>query len=120
MAWYLFYKKDTGDMVSEGSTVPTNLDTAVYGVLDVGTRPVWSLTGWNPTQRALYTLPLPVLIDRIDDLNAWMQADTDFAAVWQTLSTARKTQIRQGIGRVLARFVGGLRFRQADDPVEVG
>ncbi len=119
MAWYFFVRKDNGDLVSEGSAIPSNLDTATYDTLDVGTRPDWGIKVWDPTTRQLVDRPIPILIDRLDDVQARFLADPDFSAVWNALSAARKTQLRTGIMRVLAQFIGHLRFRQEDAPVEV-
>ncbi len=117
--WYLFIRNDNGDLVSEGSIVPANIDTAVYEVRDVGTRPDWTVVAWNPSLKTLYTRPLPILIDRLDDIQARFLADADFAAVWGPLSTSRKAQLKTGVMRVLAQLIGSLRFRQENDRVEV-
>lgn len=119
MAWYLFVKKATGDLVSEGSVIPDNLDIAIYDVIDNGTRPDWTVQAWNPTLRALYTRPLPIVVDRLDDIRARMMADTDFVAVWNNLTPARRTQIRTGIDRVLSLMMGERRFRGESDRVEL-
>lgn len=120
MAWYFFVNKANGDLVSEGSVVPLGIDTTVYDVTDVGTRPDWTVKAWNPTTRQLFDVPLPILIDRLDDIQARFLADPDFAAVWAALNATRRTQLRTGIMRVLASIIGGLRFRQEDERVEIG
>lgn len=119
MAWYLFIRNNDGDLVSEGSVVPEGIDTGVYEVRDVGTRPDWTVKAWNRAQRVLFDKPLPILIDRLDDIQARFLADADFLAVWDSLNASRKTQLRQGIMRVLASMLRSLRFRQEDEQAEL-
>lgn len=120
MAWYFFVNQQTGDLVSEGSVVPEGIDTAAYEVRDVGARPDWTVKAWNPATKALFDRPLPILIDRLDDIQARFLADPDFAAVWATLNATRRTQIRTGIQRVLASMLRSLRFRGESEEAEVG
>lgn len=119
MTWYLFIRRDNGDIVSEGSTDP-GVDTTVYEVRDVGERPDWTVKAWNPTTRQITDRPVPIIIDRLDDIQARFLADPDFAAVWATLNATRRTQLRTGIQRVLAAVLRDLRWRQEGDAVEVG
>ncbi len=119
MSWWFFINKANGDLVSEGSTVPAGIDTTVYEVRDVVDRPDWTVKQWNPTTKTLFDRPLPILIDRLDDVQARFLNDPDFAAVWATLNATRKAQLKTGIMRVLAQFIGARRFRQESDPVEV-
>ncbi len=119
MAWFFFIRRADGDLVSEGSVVPDGIDTEVYDVRDVEVRPDWTVKAWNPTTRALFDRPLPILIDRLDDIQARFLADPDFAAVWGALNTTRRTQLRTGTARVLASLIGTLRFRQENDRVEI-
>lgn len=120
MPWYLFVRKADGDLVSEGSAVPEGLDTAVYEVQELPDRPDWAVKVWNPAQRVLFDRPLPILIDRLDDIQARFLADPDFAAVWGALNQTRRAQLRTGIGRVLASIIGVRRFRQENEEVELG
>lgn len=119
MSWMFFINKATGDLVSEGAVVPAGIDTNVYEVRDVGTRPDWGVKAWNPTTKQLVDRPIPLLIDRLDDIQALFLNDVDFAAVWATLNATRKTQLKQGIMRVLAQLIGSRRFRQESDAVEL-
>jgi hypothetical protein len=119
MAWYFFIRKDNGDLVSEGSVVPPNLSTATYDTMDVGERPDWGTNVWDPATRQLVARPIPILIDRLDDIQARFLADPDFAAVWAGLNATRRTQLRLGIMRVLAQLIGGRRFRQESEAVEL-
>lgn len=119
MAWYFFIRNDTGDLVSEGSAIPEGIDTQVYEVRDVGSRPDWTVKAWNPTLKTLYDRPLPILIDRLDDIEAWLLNDADFLAIWNTLNATRKQQVRTGIRRVLAKLLGTRQFRDESERVEV-
>ncbi len=120
MPWNLFIRKSDGDIVSEGSIVPEGLDATVYEVQEHPERPDWTVKAWNPSTRALYDRPLPILIDRLDDIQARFMADADFAAVWNSLNAARKTQLKTGIMRVLAFIFRSLRWRGENEEVEVG
>ena len=119
MAWYIFIRQADGDIVSEGSTVPAGIDTTVYEVRDVGERIDWTVKGWNPTTRQTFDRPPPILIDRLDDIQARFLADPDFAAVWSGLNGTRRTQLRTGIQRVLASMIGARRWRQESEVVEL-
>lgn len=119
MAWFFFIRNENGDLVSEGSVVPPGIDTAVYEVRDVGERPDWTVKVWNPATKQLFDRPLPILIDRLNDIEARFLADVDFAAVWGALNATRRTQLRTGIMRVLAALIGVRRFRQENEAVEL-
>jgi hypothetical protein len=128
MAWNLFIQRDNGDLVSEGSAIPEHLlpcmegsedPACVFSVRTIEERPDWTVRIWDRLSRALVDRPLPILIDRLDDIQARFLADPDFAAVWGSLNAARKTQLRQGIMRVLASLIGARRFRQEDEVVEL-
>ena len=128
MPWYFFIKVDNGDLVSEGSVVPqhllvcmeTNPDPGcVYHVRELADRPDWTVRLWDRISRQLVDRPLPILIDRLDDIQARFLADPDFSAVWASLNATRRTQLRTGIQRVLASIVGARRFRQEDEVVEL-
>jgi hypothetical protein len=120
MSWYLFIRQDNGDIVSEGSTVPAGLDLSPYEVRNVGERIDWAVKVWNRDTRTITDRPPPILIDRIDDLQARFMADPDFSAVWNALNATRKTQLRTGIGRVLASVLRSFRFRDEAEEVEIG
>lgn len=120
MTWFFFIERSSGDLVSEGSVVPEGIDTARFEVRDVGERPDWTVKAWNPSGKALYDRPLPILIDRLDDIQARLLADPDFSAAWNAMNATRRNQIRTGVYRVLGSFIGGLRFRGENDVVEIG
>ncbi len=117
--WYFFIRTSDGDLVSEGSFVPDGLDTTIYEVRDVGDRPDWTVKAWNAATKALYDRPLPILIDRLDDIQARFVADADFAAVWAGLNAAKKAQLKTGTMRVLASILRDRRFRQEGEEVEL-
>ncbi len=116
--WYLFVKKADGDLVSEGSLLPEGLDATVYEVQEHPERPDWTVKAWNASTKALYDRPLPILIDRLDDIQARFLADADFAAVWNGLNAAKRTQLKAGTMRVLASILRDRRFRQEGEDVE--
>lgn len=127
MAWYFFINPNDGDLVSEGSTVPSHLTQCLeanpnpacaYVVREVAERPDWTQFTWDNLTRALVARPVPILIDRLDDMQARFLNDADFVAVWNGLNATRRTQLRTGISRVLAQMVGALRFRRETDRVE--
>jgi len=120
VAWYLFYRNDTGDLVSEGDAIPAGLDTNIYTALDVGTRPNWSLKSWNPTTHQVFDTPLPLIIDRMDDIQQRLLNDPDFITVWNGLNATRKQQLRTGMNRIFSILLGASRFRQEDEKFEVG
>jgi hypothetical protein len=127
MAWNLFIQRDNGDLVSEGSEVPAHLlqcmegsenPACTYSVREVAERPNWTVQTWDRLTRAITNRPIPILVDRLDDIQARFLADPDFAAVWGSLNATRRTQLRTGIMRVLASLIGVRRFRSEDDTVE--
>lgn len=127
MTWYLVVNKTNGDAVSEASdpssdpaTALPGVDRTKYDLFAVGANRVdWGAKVWNSATRTLNDRPIPILVDRLDDIQARFLADPDFSAVWNGLTAARKTQLRTGIQRVLAQIIGSLRFRQESDRVEV-
>lgn len=125
MTWYGLVQPTSGDLVSVGteSMFPDgNIDafTGVYDRVDFGAvAPDFAVNLWNPTTRALIPRPAPILVDRLNDIEAVLLADADWVAVWNALSTVRKTQIRTGFRRVLAFFLGGARFRGESDGIEL-
>lgn len=128
MAWYLFIQRDNGDLVSEGSEIPSHLASCMegseaaqcaYSVREAVDRPAWETQVWDRNTRALVNRLPPVLIDRLDDIQARLMADPDFVARWNALNTNQRNQLRTGIMRVLAALVGGRRFRAEDERVEL-
>ena len=119
MSWYLIINNATGDVVSEGSESPEGIDTQVYEVRDVGARPDWQAKAWNPQTKQVFDRPLPILIDRLDDIQARFLNDPDFSAVWATLNATRKQQLKTGIMRVLGQLIGVRRFRQENEAAEL-
>jgi hypothetical protein len=120
MAWYIFITKADGVAVSESESIPAGLDTNTYEAIDVIERPDWTVKVWNSATRSLNDRLLPTPIDRLDDIQARFLADPDFSAVWNSLTAARKTQLRTGIQRVLGFFFRSHRWRYPGDEVEIG
>jgi hypothetical protein len=128
MAWYLFYNPNTGDLVSSGSALPEHLavcleptpnPACLFHVRDVGESPDWAVKLWDRLTRTLVDQPVPILIDRLDDIQTRLLADPDFVARWNALNVNQRNQLRTGIMRVLAALVGSRRFRQEDERVEL-
>lgn len=125
MAWYGLADRTTGDLVSVGTEAmfpDGNIDAfqGVYDRIDLGTTaPDFSAKVWNPTTRQLLDRPAPILISRLDDIEAWLQADPDWSAAWNSLSQARKTQIRSGLRRVMAKVLNSQQWRQESERVEL-
>jgi hypothetical protein len=99
----------------EGSADPS----CTYVVRDVGESPDWSTHTWDEGTRTLVERLPPVLIDRLDDIQTRLMADPDFAARWQALNPTQRTQLRTGIMRVLAALIGGRRFRDENEAIEL-
>jgi hypothetical protein len=125
MAWYGLVDSATGDLVSVGTEAMfpdgnINAYQGVYDRVDFGaSAPDFAISLWNPTTRAFVPRPVPILISRLDDIQTWLQSDPDWLAVWNTLTTARKTQIRTGFRRVLAKVLDARQWRSEDETVEL-
>jgi hypothetical protein len=123
--WYGLVDITTGELRGVGTLAmfPDGNLAAFDGVFDVeefgDVQPDFAGKIWNPTTRTLTDRPAPVWLDRLDDIEAWLMADADFASVWGSLSQARRTTIRTGIRRVLARVAGARRMRQAEEAPEL-
>jgi hypothetical protein len=123
--WYGLIQPSSGDLVSVGTETmfpESNIDAfnGVYDRVQFGeTKPDFSTQMWNPTTRLMVERPIPLLISRLDDIEAWLQSDADWLAVWNTLSQARRTQIRTGLRRVLNRVLGPQQWRGESETVEL-
>jgi hypothetical protein len=130
--WYGLVNPATGDLASVGTEAMfaggapppagqqyTSGD-ASFDVIEFGaTAPDWATLVWEAATRSVKPRPAPVLISRLDDVEAWLLADPDFAAAWAAMNATRKAQIRNGWRRVLARLIGGQQWRQEDEQVEI-
>jgi hypothetical protein len=125
MAWYGLVRPATGDLASVGTEAmfpdgDLNAFVGVYDVVSFGeTPPNWAVKIWIAATRSLLDRPPPVLISRLDDIEAWLIADPDFALAWNSLNATRKTQVRTGLRRVMAKILGGQEWRQENDTVEL-
>lgn len=125
MTWYGLIDDATGDLVSVGTeamfpgkdiaNVPAGMTRHDFGA----DRPEFARKVWNAAQRRLDDRPAPVMRDRRDDLMAMFQADADFMVVWNALNATRKNQLRNGLRRVLAQFLGEQMMRRDDEPMEI-
>lgn len=128
--WYGLVQPASGDLVSVGTEAmfPLGEDgqpnlNAYQGVYDVHTfgesRPDFALFLWNPTTRALVDRPIPLLISRLDDIEAWLAADPDWVAGWQALTPEMRQRIRQGLRKILNRLLGPQQWRGQHEEVEL-
>src|SRR5687768_12873732 len=102
--WHALCDKATGDLRSLGTVLPE--DASPWDVIELGTeRPDLAAVRWNDAARAFEPCPAPVLIDRADELRdrlqAAFQANTDFMTVFNSLTNARKTALRDAMLVVL-------------------
>ena len=88
--WYLFIRKDDGELASVATASPPHLlpcrenddagqpltpDPACdYHVRHLADPPNWAVRMWDRLSRQLVDRPIPVLIDRLDDIEARFQA----------------------------------------------
>ena len=125
MTWYGLIDDATGDLVSVGTeamfpngdiaNVPAGTMRHEFGE----TRPEFAAKLWNASLRRLEDRPAPVLKDRRDDLFELFQQNSDFMAVWNSLNTNRRNQLRTGTRDVLLTFLGAHVTRQENEPVEL-
>lgn len=123
--WYGLVEPATGDLKSVGtvSMFPDgNLD-AFDGVYDVHvfgeTQPDFATKIWSLALRSLVDRPPPVIVSRLDDIEAWLLADDDFLLVWNNINATRRSQLRIGIRRIVQRLLGAQVNRRQEEPVEV-
>jgi hypothetical protein len=123
--WYGLVDPATGTLVSVGTEAmfpEGNLDAfdGTYDVVEFGPdRPDFSAKIWSSTLRQLIDRPPPVLISRLDDYEAWLMADPDFALAWSGINAARRAQIRLGVRRVLQRLLGPQVNRHESETPEI-
>ena len=125
MTWYGLVRPETGELVSVGSAAmfPDGNLQAFAGIYDVvtfgETQPDFGAKLWSLNLRTLIDRPPPVLVSRLDDVEAWLLADPDWQAVWATLNATRRAQIRVGFRRILQRLLGAQVNRQQDETPEI-
>lgn len=128
MTWYGLVEPTSGDLVSvgtesmfEGGVVPAQgAQYQGFDVLSFGeTGPNWATLQWDAPTRTVKPRPAPVIISRLDDIEAWLQADPDWLLAWNSMNATRKTQIRTGLRRILAKVLGPQQFRGESETVEI-
>ena len=125
MAWYGLVNPSNGELVSVGTIAMfpdgnLNAFAGVYDVVSFGAAaPDFAVKLWSAVLRALIDRPPPVLVSRLDDVEAWLLADADFLTVWNALNATRKSQIRIGIRRIVQRLLGAQVNRQQDETPEI-
>jgi hypothetical protein len=101
--------------VGDIAHVPAGMDRHDFGE----TQPDFATQRWNSTTRQLEPRPAPVLFDRADELRARLraafEANADFMSVYNSLTNARKTTLRNAIDTVLTAelrtILGARRWR---------
>lgn len=117
MTWVALVERNTGELVSVGTVIAPDAAER-FDVIDVGSdRPDGV---WNPATRRFDQRPSPVLVDRLGELEAWLQADPDFRAAWTVLLPPQRGLLQDGLRRVLARAYGKRRFRDERERAEIG
>lgn len=125
MAWYGLINEETGDLASVGTESMFEGGVVVnpyqgFTVITFGeTGPDWASLKWDAPTRSVVPRPAPVLISRIDDIETWLMADADFRAVWDSLTAARKTRLRNGWQRIVRKLIGENEWRGESDQVEL-
>lgn len=123
--WYGLIEPGSGSLVSVGteSMFPGGDIDAFIGVFDRHTfgetRPDFALYIWNPASRALVERPIPLLISRLDDIEAWLAADPDWVAGWQSMTPEMRQKVRQGLRKILNRLLGPQQWREQHEDVEL-
>lgn len=130
--WYGLVDEATGALRGVGTSamfpdgdvdaIPAGMDRHDFGA----TQPDFATQRWNSTTRQLEPRPAPVLFDRADELRARLraafEANADFMAVYNTLTPARKTTMRNAIDTVLTAelrtILGARRWRSEGEPNE--
>lgn len=123
--WYGLVQPATGELVSVGTIAMfpdgnLNAFDGVYDVVEFGaTQPNFALKLWSAALLALIDRPPPVLVSRLDDVEAWLLADTDFLLVWNNINATRRNQLRIGIRRIVQRLLGPQVNRAPEEAPEI-
>jgi hypothetical protein len=117
--WTGLIDRGTGDLASVGTVLAPDAAER-FDLIDFGADPPdWGAVEWDAGQRRTKPRVPPVLIDRLDDIEAALMANADFASVWQSLGAARRTTIRTGIRDAIAPLLTRWRYRRADQATEL-
>lgn len=127
MAYYGLVDPTTGDLISigteamfEGGERPQGNTYAGWDIVDFGpTAPNGALKVWDRIQRIWIDRPIPARFSRLDDFQQRLLNDPDFSTVWNSLNATRKTQLRDGLRRVLGQMLGGQQWRDESEEVEL-
>jgi len=105
--WYAVVESTTGRLLSLGDVRPEVRPGQT--IVEIGaTLPDLGQRMWDEASRTFILRPVPVFVDRLDDL----PADPDFAIVWSKLTGVQRTALRTA----LARLLGDYRMRRDDEP----
>lgn len=113
MAWYAYIRDADGALLSLGTVdTPAPAGVTRTELAIIPTDPAWM---YDASTRTFIARPVKVLIDRLQDMLT-DPAYAEFVTAYNTLNTANRTRIRNG----LIRLLGAQRFRAQAEPVEVG
>lgn len=113
MAWYLYIRESDGTLLSVGDR---DADAPPPGVIrvSVASDPRDPALMYAPATRTLVARPAKVVADRLQDVLSDPRF-AEFATVWNSLSAANKTRLRNA----LILLLGRQRYRSAGESVEV-
>lgn len=111
MTWTALYQDATGRLLSVGTVVADQLPAGTVAVV-LAEKPRRDQM-WDSATRSFVPRPAKVLVDRLVDLRTRARY-ADFRDVYQRLSAADRTKVRDA----LALFLGRARYRnQAESDV---
>lgn len=109
MTWYAVHDGN-GRLVSVGEVLTDNLPADLTAV-QLQAAPDFRSSMWDEATRSFVARPMPVLIDRLDDLRAMAGVQ----ALWNSLNATQ----RQTLANALIALLGGARYRKASQSVAV-
>ena len=112
MTWFAVFETVTGRLHSVGEVLADPLPDWLESVI-ISDKPDETVM-WDQNTRQFIARPPKVLIDRLQDILTDPNF-SEFQIVWNALSTARKTQLRNA----MIRLLGPARFRNPTESVEI-
>lgn len=110
MPWLALHRQDDGRLLSIGTVPPVDAPDGTT-VVEVAEPPSGTVM-WDEATRAMVPRPQSVIVDRLQDLID----DPELVAVWQRLTAAQRTALRNR----LVRLLGPMRFRDAGEVIDLG
>lgn len=111
--WYYIYRTDSGRLASETSFDPLPLP-AGFAYLAREERANLAVVMWDEATRDFVARPVPVIVDRLQDLISDV-GYVDFKTAWNGLTATNKTKL----AGALTRLLGPRRYRQSDEAIEL-